>query len=60
MRDAYLNGTLKGSSDKNNGEVLPEGYFTSAKSLAERRVTLAVTLAGYRLRDYLQKVFANF
>lgn len=50
---AYRNGQLKGSTDKDQGEVLPADYIPTVKPLAERRIVLA----GYRLADVLQQVF---
>nr|MDZ8212015.1 S1/P1 nuclease [Nostoc sp. ChiSLP03a] len=47
----YLNGKLSGSSDKNNGKLLPQNYATSAKPIAERQMSLA----GYCLADVLAK-----
>jgi hypothetical protein len=50
---AYRNGTLRGSRDKNNGVVLPADYASVAKPIGERRIVLA----GYRLADVLKDVF---
>jgi S1/P1 Nuclease len=50
-KQAYLNGKLKGSSDKTNGEVLPTNYTASAKAVAERQVAIA----SYRLSNTLKK-----
>jgi hypothetical protein len=36
-----------------DGKALPDGYVDMAKAIAERRVTLA----GYRLADYLKAAF---
>ncbi|MHC5747973.1 MAG: S1/P1 nuclease [Nostoc sp.] len=52
---AYLNGKLSGSSDKNNGKLLPQNYAATAKPIAERRMSLA----GYRLADVLNKLFGK-
>jgi hypothetical protein len=52
-RDAYLNGTLQGSTDKDNGVVLPSGYADDVKPIAERRAALA----GYRIADLLRASF---
>jgi hypothetical protein len=49
---AYRSGTLKGSTDENNGEVLPSDYINVVKPLAERRCVLA----GYRLADILKDI----
>jgi hypothetical protein len=49
----YRNGTLQGSTDENNGAVLPADYAQAMKPLGERRVTLA----GYRLSDMLRQLF---
>jgi hypothetical protein len=50
----YRNGQLKGSTDKDQGEVLPADYLPTVKPLAERRMVLA----GYRLADVLRQLFA--
>lgn len=50
---AYLNGTLQGSKNKNNGAVLPGDYAEQVKPVAEQRVALA----GYRFADYLSRIF---
>ena len=50
---AYRNGTLQGSTDKNNGVVLPADYVGTAKPIGERRIVLA----GYRLADGLKQLF---
>ncbi len=49
---AYRNGNLIGSTDSKNGAILPAGYTTESKALAERRVVLA----GLRLADVLREV----
>lgn len=41
------------SGTRINGKVLPDGYVDTAKAIAQRRVTLA----GYRLADYLKAAF---
>jgi S1/P1 Nuclease len=41
------------SGTKTDGKALPDGYVDTAKGIAERRVTLA----GYRLADYLKAAF---
>lgn len=53
VRDAYKNGTLKGSTDKQDGEVLPADYASTVQPLAEKQVTLS----GYRISDELKKLF---
>ncbi|MEH2093474.1 MAG: S1/P1 nuclease [Nostoc sp.] len=54
-QQAYLNGRLSGSIDKSEGKLLPVNYAVSSKSIAERRMSLA----GYRLADLLNKLFAK-
>lgn len=54
-QDAYLNGKLSGSSNKNDGKVLPENYAATAKPIAQRRMSLA----GYRLADVLNQLFGQ-
>lgn len=49
----YRNGSLMGSKDKANGTALPSDYASSAKSLAESQIVLA----GYRMADYVKKLF---
>ncbi|MDO1449516.1 S1/P1 nuclease [Rhodocytophaga aerolata] len=46
---AYLNGALIGSTDDNNGALLPKGYTTSAKAVGEKQVVLS----AYRLFELL-------
>jgi hypothetical protein len=48
---AYQGGELKGSPDKEEAPVLPDGYTKKAKAVAERRIVLA----GYRLAELLKK-----
>jgi hypothetical protein len=48
----YRNGQLRGSRDRENGEVLPGDYIATVKPLAERRMVLA----GYRLADVLTQI----
>jgi hypothetical protein len=50
---AYQDGKLMGPPEKtdNNVPVLPEGYTTKAKAVAERQIVLA----GYRLAELLKK-----
>ncbi len=47
----YLYGHLRGGTNFESAEPLPDGYMTRAKSVAERRGALA----GYRLCDEIQK-----
>lgn len=49
---AYNNGELRGSTDDDEGAVLPAGYLDRAKPVAERRMALA----GYRLSDLLKEL----
>lgn len=49
----YRNGTLSGSTNPNNGAVLPNGYVSNAQRVATRRAMLA----GYRLSDMFQTWF---
>jgi hypothetical protein len=49
----YRNGSLQGSTNKNNGAVLPGNYISSSQPIAERRAMLA----GYRLADILRVGF---
>jgi S1/P1 Nuclease len=44
---------LQSGTIKTDGKALPDGYADMAKPIAERRVTLA----GYRLADYLKAAF---
>ena len=48
----YRNGQFTGSTDEDHGAVLPDGYATEAKSVAERRAVLA----GYRLADMIKQL----
>ncbi|MGB6067642.1 MAG: S1/P1 nuclease [Desulfomonilaceae bacterium] len=52
---AYRGGTLKGSSDKNDGVVLPSDYMDKAKAVAEKQIVLS----GYRLSDAMVEVFGQ-
>jgi hypothetical protein len=52
-QDGYLRGHLEGSTDEDDGAVLPDGYAGRARGAAERRVVLA----GYRLADILARIF---
>jgi hypothetical protein len=49
---AYKNGTLAGSTNEDDGELLPQDYIQQAKPVAERRMVLA----GYRLADLLKSL----
>jgi len=52
---AYRKGTLKGSTDKNDGVVLPSDYTDKAKAVAERQIIIS----GYRLSDAMAEVFGQ-
>ena len=52
---AYRNGNLQGSTNENNGTVLPSNYIDGAKPVAERRAVLA----GYRIADLLKVLFPS-
>jgi hypothetical protein len=52
---AYRNGQLHGSTDKDQGEVFPADYIATVKPLAERRIVLA----GYRLADVLKQTASH-
>jgi len=52
---AYRNGQLHGSTDKDQGEVFPADYIATVKPLAERRIVLA----GYRLADVLKQTTSH-
>ena len=49
---AYQNGQIRGSGDKNDGDVLPDHYASTCKSVAEQQAVLA----GYRLADLLKSL----
>ena len=51
----YHNGQLRGSTNKDQGEVLPADYIPTVKPLAERRIVLA----GYRLADVLTQIASH-
>jgi hypothetical protein len=51
----YRHGQLRGSTEQHHGEVLPADYIPTVKPLAARRIVLA----GYRLADVLQQLFAQ-
>ncbi len=53
VEDAYRNGTLEGSNDKEDGVALPNSYSDKAKEIAERQIVLS----GYRISDAMIKVF---
>jgi hypothetical protein len=50
---AYRNGTLEGSTDEDNGEVLPSDYPSAAQTVAQKRIVEA----GYRLADLLEQIY---
>lgn len=50
---AYLNGTLEGSTDKDDGAVLPPDYIDKAKTVAQKQAVLA----GYRLANLLEQLY---
>jgi hypothetical protein len=52
---AYYKGTLKGSTDKENGAPLPENYTKGAKETAERQIVLS----GYRISDAIVELFGK-
>jgi hypothetical protein len=52
---AYYKGTLKGSTDKENGAQLPENYTKGAKETAERQIVLS----GYRIGDAIVELFGK-
>lgn len=52
-QQAYQNGRLAGSSDRNNGKALPPNYVSTVQPVAERRSVLS----GYRIADLLDKLF---
>jgi hypothetical protein len=49
---AYMDGQIQGSGDREDGDVLPDDYPSTMKSVADRQVVLA----GYRLADLLKKI----
>lgn len=53
--EAYREGKLPGSADKNSAPSLPGNYVTSVKPIAERRVVLA----GYRLANVLKQAIGG-
>src|SRR5262249_10876157 len=53
--DVYQQGQLPLSPEKESAPVLTDDYIKNAKSLGERRVTLA----GYRTADILAQLFQN-
>ncbi|MGO9568743.1 MAG: S1/P1 nuclease [Desulfomonilaceae bacterium] len=55
IEQAYRGGTLKGSSDKNDGVFLPSDYMDKAKAVAEKQIVLS----GYRLSDAMVEVFGQ-
>lgn len=52
-RDAYRNGSLQGSTDENDGALLPQNYASTVRPIAERRAVLA----GYRISELLSRTF---
>ncbi len=48
---AYLDGRLAGSPERDASPVLPAGYARAAKPVAERRLALS----AYRLADLLRR-----
>ena len=60
---AYQNGALRGTPKEKRKDcrevtdaaLLPNGYAAIARKIADRRMMLA----GYRLADLLQQIFAN-
>jgi len=52
IESGYLNGTLKGSKEKDSAPSLPESYGGQLKQVAERQAALA----GYRLADTINKL----
>jgi len=55
VEQAYRKGTLQGSTDKNNGVVLPDDYTDKVKAVAERQIVVA----GYRISDAMAEVFGQ-
>lgn len=64
IKIAYQNGALRGTPkgqrgrdcrELGNAAVLPVGYIQIARKIADRRMALS----GYRLADFLQRLFAN-
>jgi S1/P1 Nuclease len=47
----YQGGKMQGNPDPESAPILPEGYTTRAKEVAERRIVLA----GYRIADLLRQ-----
>lgn len=52
-RDAYRNGSLQGSTNEDNGTLLPQNYASTVRPIAERRAVLA----GYRIAEILSREF---
>ena len=50
---AYRGGRLEGSTDEENGTLLPPDYMATVQPVAEERLVLA----GYRLADRLAQLF---
>ncbi|HEX6039095.1 S1/P1 nuclease [Longimicrobium sp.] len=53
VQTAYRNGTLRASTTEANARLVPDGYVVDATRTAQRRITLA----GYRLGDFLGTTF---
>ncbi len=51
----YLGGKLQGNPDPDSAPILPEGYTTRAREVAERRIVLA----GYRIADLLKQTLTD-
>ncbi|MDQ3666557.1 MAG: hypothetical protein M3410_08265 [Acidobacteriota bacterium] len=54
-RYEYLLGHLEGSANREDGEILLDGYAARSKAIAERRAVFA----GYRSLIYCPKYFDN-
>jgi hypothetical protein len=52
---AYRKGTLQGSTNKDDGVVLPSDYNDRVKEVAERQIVLS----GYRISDAMVEVFGR-
>ena len=53
--EAYRKGTLRGSTNKDDGALLPNDYTDKAKEIAERQIVLS----GYRISDAMVDVFGK-
>ncbi len=49
----YLNGHLRGGTNMETAPLLPEGYLSKAKSVAERQGALAGYRLAYEIKKYL-------